>query len=113
LGVSKEIKITTTMLREMLVEAYQSGWYGIQELDGDTADSIIDKHITEDMLVKATPPPLLNTVPFVGVHPLIVGGLGFNYQQSSNLNWPAPNNVVITADTNGQLQISGNTDHSI
>lgn len=94
----------------MLVEAYQSGWYGVQELDGDTADSIIEKRITEDMVVKPAPPPA--TMPFVGVgQPLIVSGLGMNLNMNG---WAAqPNNIIISADSINPVQVTSNQDHSI
>jgi hypothetical protein len=112
LGVNdRQIKISTALLREMLVEAYQSGWYGVKELDGDTADSIIEKRIIEDMFVKMPPPQPV--IPFVGVaQPLIassLNGMNFNVNGWGN----QPNNIIISSDPISPVQITNGQDHLV
>lgn len=110
----RQIKISEKLLHELLAEAYQSGWYGVLELDEETADNIIERRITEEMVVKPLPPPPSLPMPFVGVgQPLLIHGIQ-NLPQ--NINWlggGGPSNIVISSGNFGStLQVPANIPNS-
>lgn len=87
----KVVKVSVKLLREMLVEAYQGGWYGLLELSEESAESIIERRITEDMVV---PPPLPVTNINPGSFLPFIGGIGgFTLQTSP----PANDSIIISA----------------
>jgi hypothetical protein len=122
----RQIKLTTSVLKEMLLEAYQSGWYGVLELGEEAVEGIVERRVTEEMVVKQPPPlpPTVanpNFVPFVGLNqPVLVGG--YNNNPLGNINVHGMNvggiggghqNIIITSgDMAGAVSINSG-DHTI
>jgi hypothetical protein len=99
IGVTdKVVKVSVQLLRDMLLEAYQGGWYGLLELGEESADGIIERRITEDMVVY--PPEQLRTVNHIqssSFLPFIGGGIGgFTLQTTQPVN----DSIIITANDN-------------
>lgn len=96
----KVVKVSVKLLREMLLEAYQGGWYGLLELGEDSADGIIERRITEDMVV---PPPLptINNPNMSSFVPFISGMGGFT------LSTPQTDNIIISSPSISEIVTSG------